>query len=246
MPDIAATRCRSTRIVERERIDRSAVGPQFGLHSIAVVRVSGKVGESSHCLRGGSRCHDLKSVILTKRLKPKMSSKQHKEDKHMVAQVLPRCLVIVFKTKRDRKSDACVSKSTDVAGEVGGSGRPASPHHPGPDAGLDPTGPHSGKALFDSFLTENKDCYWNPHLEESVKNLKYIGLIHPNTLMVCGRDIYLDTVRNAWARRVLQAPGGYSIHRVGKLTRWRLFCSSARGILFPHTVTEGTPWQSWR
>ncbi len=74
----------------------------------------------------------------------------------------------------------------------------------------------SAKALFDKFQEENKDCYWNPHLEESVKNMKYIGCIHPSTLLICGRDIYLDTVKSAWARKVLRAPANFYLLQVGK------------------------------
>ena len=74
----------------------------------------------------------------------------------------------------------------------------------------------NGWDIFNDFVGENKDCYWNPHLEESIRNLQYIGYLHPTTLLVGGRDIYIDTVRGAWTRRVLRPPKGFNIVRVGK------------------------------
>ena len=138
-----------------------------------------------------------------------MSSKQPKEDRTLhVGQLVPRCLVLILKTKKDRRS--CAGKQ---AGEEPGWGSPASSGPASPQAGDTPTG---GKAIFESFQAENGGCFWNPHLEESTKNLKYVGLLHPNTLLVGGRDIYLDTVKNAYARKVLRPPTGFSLHKVGE------------------------------
>ena len=75
--------------------------------------------------------------------------------------------------------------------------------------------PSDGKAIFDDFVWGNKDCYWDPHLKESVENLKYIGCLHPSTLLVGGRDIYIDTIKNAWARRVLRPPVGFTLQQIG-------------------------------
>ena len=79
------------------------------------------------------------------------------------------------------------------------------------------SGQRTGCDIFNDFICENNNCYWNPHLEESVRNLKYIGYLHPTTLLVGGRDIYVDTVRGAWTRRALRPPKGFHIVRIGEL-----------------------------
>ena len=79
------------------------------------------------------------------------------------------------------------------------------------------SGQRTGSDIFNDFICENNNCYWNPHLEESVRNLKYIGYLHPTTLLVGGRDIYVDTVRGAWTRRALRPPKGFHIVRIGEL-----------------------------
>ena len=114
-----------------------------------------------------------------------------------------RSLAIVFKERKSKKCD--LSKSNDsrtpVTNEV-----------------------KSGLELFNAFVNENNRCYWDPHLEESVTNLKYEGHVHPHTILVTGRDIYLDTVKNAWLRRAIRSPSGFTVHRLGEyifLTRRR-------------------------
>ena len=80
-------------------------------------------------------------------------------------------------------------------------------------------GTSSPEKLFESFQEENGQCHWNPHLEESVKNCRYIGCLHPNSLLISARDIYLDTIKGAWSRRVLLPPTSCSIARVGEYAR---------------------------
>ena len=70
--------------------------------------------------------------------------------------------------------------------------------------------------LFEDFIEENKGCYWDPHLEESLSNINIAGIIFPNTVFVTGRDIHLDTIRRAWSKRVLRSPEHYSLVTVGK------------------------------
>lgn len=158
-----------------------------------------------------------------------MSSKQPKEDRTNHAHIAPRCLVLALKTKGDkRRLNGRSSNGTQFDGDVHGPGhgrsRSVSPAHappqpvgtPNPAPDTKTSSPTAGKNIFESFQAENSGCYWNPHLEESVRNLKFIGQIHPSTLLISGRDIYLDTVRNAFARRVLRPPSGFSLHKVGK------------------------------
>ncbi|XP_041363112.1 uncharacterized protein LOC121378839 isoform X2 [Gigantopelta aegis] len=74
---------------------------------------------------------------------------------------------------------------------------------------------HNGKDLFDDFKLRNKTCYWNPSLIESIKNLGYLGFVEPSTILVGGNDIHLENLRSAWGRRVLKAPAGFTVERIG-------------------------------
>lgn len=74
----------------------------------------------------------------------------------------------------------------------------------------------SGEELFREFVQENDMCPWNSHLEESVRGLKLVGVFYPMTLLIGGRDIYLNTVLTALGQRLLQAPLGHRIQHFGK------------------------------
>lgn len=164
-----------------------------------------------------------------------MSAKPVRDEKPL----LSRCLAIVFKEKRSKKHAEIVEATTITHHEVEKPGP-----GPGPGTGSGTTTgtgtgtmtvsvtaqtqgstptpsptrptPKSGKEIFESFVSENRTCYWNPHLEESVRNLKYIGCLHPSTVLVGGRDIYMDTVKAAWARKVLRPPVNFTIQRAGE------------------------------
>ena len=74
----------------------------------------------------------------------------------------------------------------------------------------------NGKELLQDFKIRNKTCYWNPSLVESIRSLEYKGFFEPSTILVSAADIHLENLRSAWGRRVLKAPGGFSIERIGK------------------------------
>ena len=116
-----------------------------------------------------------------------MSQRQRSNDKQ-TSKLIDKCLAIVFKEKKSKKCEDNNSKIAVV----------------------------SGISLFEQFVDENKECYWNPHLEESINNVKYFGFLHPHSLLIGGRDIYIETIRAAWARRVLRAPANFVINKVGK------------------------------
>ncbi|CAL1526324.1 unnamed protein product, partial [Lymnaea stagnalis] len=73
----------------------------------------------------------------------------------------------------------------------------------------------NGKELLNDFKIRNKTCYWNPSLVESIKSLEYKGFVEPSTILVTGGDIHLENLRSAWGRRVLKAPAGFTIERIG-------------------------------
>lgn len=77
------------------------------------------------------------------------------------------------------------------------------------------------REIFQDFVDENRTCYWNPHLKESIENLRFAGyLLESLSLLLAGRDIYLNTVLDAWSRRVLRPPQGFVIYTAGEKTEF--------------------------
>lgn len=72
-----------------------------------------------------------------------------------------------------------------------------------------------GTVVFKDLVKENCECYWNPTLVQSVRNLEYKGCVTPATLLVSGSEYTLEVVRSAWARRVLRPPVGFLIVMLG-------------------------------
>ncbi|GAB6024259.1 hypothetical protein CHUAL_008953 [Chamberlinius hualienensis] len=76
----------------------------------------------------------------------------------------------------------------------------------------------SGFLIYQEFQEENRQCFWNSTLIESVSNLEYMGYIAPGTLLICGNEYYLEAIRSAWARRVLRSPANFIITRLGDVS----------------------------
>lgn len=72
-----------------------------------------------------------------------------------------------------------------------------------------------GFVLYQNFQEANGYCYWNGALLEAVTSLKFVGHVTPSTILVTGEESSLETVRSAWARKVLRAPSAYVIVLVG-------------------------------
>jgi hypothetical protein len=70
--------------------------------------------------------------------------------------------------------------------------------------------------LWQSFQEANGYCYWNTSLLEAVTALQFVGHVTPATILVTGDESCLETVRGAWARKVLRAPRSYIIVLVGE------------------------------
>ena len=75
----------------------------------------------------------------------------------------------------------------------------------------------SGLQLFKSFRNQNSASFWDPHLQESVGSLKYVGLLRPCTLLIGGEDLPIDTIISSWARRTLLPPSGFYIESIGNV-----------------------------
>jgi len=85
-----------------------------------------------------------------------------------------------------------------------------------------------------NFQEANGYCYWNTALLEAVTSLKFVGHVTPSTILVTSEESCLETVRGAWARKVLRAPSSYTIVLVGKST------------IFPDSFSIWRPWRALR
>ena len=129
--------------------------------------------------------------------------------------VVSKCLVIVLNSKSRQNSGDVLDRedadSTIIDPNNGDSVRPSDVHKaPNPNG-------YNGKELLRDFKMKNKTCYWNPSLVESIKSLEYKGFVEPSTILVTAADIHLENLRSAWGRRVLKAPSGFTIERIGEL-----------------------------
>ena len=100
-------------------------------------------------------------------------------------------------------------------------------------------GAFNGKEILEDFKEQNKTCYWNPALIESIRQLEYLGFVEPCTVLVSGEDIHLENLRSAWGRRVLKAPNNFTIDRIGECFDWnRVSCVlSVSGLTPPQNCT---------
>lgn len=82
--------------------------------------------------------------------------------------------------------------------------------------------------IFNSqnFQEANAYCYWNGSLLEAVTSLTFVGHVTPSTILVTGDESCLETVRSAWARKVLRAPSAYTIALVGNVHETTLYLNS--------------------
>ena len=137
---------------------------------------------------------------------PNLQERELRED----GLLLPRCLALILRLieRHNNDDDVCAGISDPISGDGFKNTTQKSKLY-------DTLTVHSGIEVFKSFVYENKFCSWDPHLQESICKLKYLGYLYPHTLMVGGRGIYIDTVRNAWERKVLQPPCHFRLHQIG-------------------------------
>ncbi|GFR79233.1 storkhead-box protein 1 [Elysia marginata] len=127
--------------------------------------------------------------------------------------VVSKCLVIVLIPKSRQKSEVVLNgedADSTIIDPNNGEVVRSSDVYKAPN----PNG-CNGKELLQDFKTKNKTCYWNPSLVESIKSLEYKGFVEPSTILVTAADIHLENLRSAWGRRVLKAPSGFTIERIG-------------------------------
>ncbi|KAJ1352231.1 hypothetical protein KIN20_008441 [Parelaphostrongylus tenuis] len=75
----------------------------------------------------------------------------------------------------------------------------------------------NGRRLFENFVRANKYSFWNRELVLAVDSLIFMGFMRPCTIFVSGSVTHLQSLRTAWARRVLKPAEGYLISSLGEM-----------------------------
>ncbi|CAI2351604.1 unnamed protein product [Caenorhabditis sp. 36 PRJEB53466] len=75
----------------------------------------------------------------------------------------------------------------------------------------------NGRQVFDSFVDQNRQMFWNRELTAACDGLVYMGFLRPGTLFISGASHHLAVLKDAWARRILKPAIGYAITSLGDL-----------------------------
>uniref|UniRef100_UPI00358E8660 uncharacterized protein isoform X2 n=1 Tax=Myxine glutinosa TaxID=7769 RepID=UPI00358E8660 len=73
----------------------------------------------------------------------------------------------------------------------------------------------SGYQLFADFKAANASRFWDARVSAGVRAARLAGWLHGGALLVRGERAQLDALRDAWGRRALRPPSGFTIRHVG-------------------------------
>lgn len=79
---------------------------------------------------------------------------------------------------------------------------------------------HSGYEVFANFKAVNMQHFWNKALTQALGHIFFLGWIDERVLLIQGKEVHLQVLRNGWTRRTLKPPQGFDIENMGELVGW--------------------------
>lgn len=74
---------------------------------------------------------------------------------------------------------------------------------------------HIGYEVFANFKATNMQHFWNKALTHALSEIFFLGWIDEHVLLIQGKEVHLQVLRNGWTRRTLKPPQGFDIKYIG-------------------------------
>ncbi|KAG7486883.1 hypothetical protein JOB18_041363 [Solea senegalensis] len=73
----------------------------------------------------------------------------------------------------------------------------------------------TGYEVFANFKAVNVQHFWNKALTHALSEIFFLGWIDEHVLLIQGKEVHLQVLRNGWTRRTLKPPQGFNIKCIG-------------------------------